>query len=243
MPAQPEVPPEEDAIAVLVMDRQGFDADTDVIVIAQIRRRHLLWVPRDLFSPRFGDRVNQAYKRGGHGLASEVLSGLGFHFERSLCLSIAAMQAGFAALGEVVVPVRRRYELWYPLSPLSPIEEGRRKVVFEPLAERLSGERFDQWVGARYEENGPSTDTVRLGRQQVLLATVLGEGRDLSPFVADPEARRIHGEGVLRDLAGVDAGWTMSTFKRHEPARIDGKRVQLVKLPGGGGGSDEPGRP
>lgn len=212
------------------MDRPGFEANTDVIVIADLVAERLTWVTRDLYSELVGDRINTAYAGGGQALLKHALRQLGFEAERSICLTPAAVARGFEALGDVVVPVRRPYRFAYPVDRMRSIREpgNRMEIGFEPLAERLSGERLHQWVGARKEIGGPGGDLPRLGRQQVLVAVLLGERRDLSAFIADPAEHRIHGDGVIEDLARIDATWELRRFDRLRPARIDGRLVQVL---------------
>jgi hypothetical protein len=53
----------------------------------------------------------------------------------------------------VVADPAARSLVWIPrdlwLSPQRPIEEGKRRIVFKPPFEELSGERIHQWIGAR----------------------------------------------------------------------------------------------
>ena len=81
-------------------------------------------------------------------------------------------------------------EFWYPLTPTSPIREAKKRIVFEPPIEKLSGERLHQWLGARRRIDKPSDDRGRIVRQQELVAVALGEGIDFRRFIADPETVR-----------------------------------------------------
>ena len=54
------------ATVVSIMDRDSRDQRTDNIVVVDLSRKRLLWVPRDLWCERLGDRVNEAFGRSGH---------------------------------------------------------------------------------------------------------------------------------------------------------------------------------
>ena len=58
------------AVVVAILDRDGWTANTDVIVIADASKRRLTWVPRDLWSPMINDRINAAFTHGGGALCS-----------------------------------------------------------------------------------------------------------------------------------------------------------------------------
>ena len=230
---------------VAVMDRDGFDQCTDNIVVVDPRRRRLLWVPRDVGSEPLGDRINTAFRRGGHPALLSALAALGFHVDHSVCLPRSMVEAVLADIS-VTVPVDRPLRFWYPTSPTSAIEDGRRPVDFDPPSERLEGERLHQWIGARYgrTSDGPSSDLDRLRRQQVLLRTVLRRGLDLSvvdrverdggstraraperdqPDWSDPQARA--------ELARVRWWWAMKTADQVTDRTIDGRQVLVLASP------------
>ena len=197
------------------MDRDGADANTDVIVLVEPARRRLLWVPRDVWCPRLGDRVNAAFKRGGHEALLAALAELGLQADHSVCLARSTTTAALRD-ASVRVPVRRPLALRYPLAPEEPIEDGEKIVRFEPPAETLSGERIHQWIGARFEVDRASSDLNRIARQQVFVRALLEQGFDLS---AAPE-----------ELRSVRADWEFATLPRLRPKTIDGRSV-LVHHP------------
>jgi len=217
------------ATAVAIMDRAGFGENADVIVVADPVAETLTWIPRDLWSARLGDRVARAYARGGHEALADSLDEQGISIEHTLCLSRAATEAGLEDL-VLLMPVRERMEFWYPLTPTSPIREAKKRIVFEPPIERLSGERLHQWLGARRRIDKPSDDRGRISRQQELVAVALGEGIDFSRFIADPETVRGATPEALAELALVRPLWRLQTFGPLVPERIDGKEV-LVRRP------------
>jgi anionic cell wall polymer biosynthesis LytR-Cps2A-Psr (LCP) family protein len=219
------------ATALAIMDRAAFEANTDVIVVADRNRTRLTWIPRDLWCEGLGDRVNQAYRLGGHAALARALSEHGIEIDHSVCARRDAIEAVAAEL-VVRMPVRERAAFWYPLTPTAPIEEGRKEIVFEPPFEDLTGERIHQWVGARYGVDGAGSDLDRIARQQELVAVLLGDAVDLSRGAANPEAFRASGPEALDELAQVDATWAIATFGPLQPRSIGGREV-LVKVPEG----------
>jgi len=214
------------ATVVGIMDEPRWDANTDVIVVADPRTRRLLWVPRDLWCNALGARVNSAFARGGHGRLIGALAELGVEVQHAVCVRRDASERTLADV-TVTVPVPRRIVLWYPLAPLRRIEDGRKQVIFEPPAESLSGERIHQWVGARH----PESDLDRIRRQQVLLRSLLERSFNF--------ATAVRGEGVsvsnpraLEELQQIDASWHFETYSPLTPSVVDGAQVLLPRRPG-----------
>ena len=158
---------------VTVMDRSGWSANTDNIVVVDPAERRLLWVPRDLWCEGVGDRINTAFGRGGHACLIEALAEHDIGVEHSVCLAREAVEHALDDV-QVTVPVAEDLEFWYPLAPREAIEDGRKVVRFRAPAETLEGERVHQWIGARMRVDGPSTDFDRIGRQQVLVRCLSG---------------------------------------------------------------------
>jgi anionic cell wall polymer biosynthesis LytR-Cps2A-Psr (LCP) family protein len=212
------------ATVLSILDRNAWNENTDVIVRADPARRSLTWIPRDLWSPGLRDRISRAFAQGGNERLLAALAELGFPCEHALCLRRAATERALAGLA-VEVPVEEPIDLWYPLAPTRPIEEGRKMVSFRPPRERLEGERIHQWIGARLRVDRPSSDLERLARQQVFLRALLEQGFDFASVIAEPNLIRLSGDGALEELRQVDARWRMATFDRVLPATIDGKMV------------------
>lgn len=209
---------------VSVMDRHGWQANTDIIVLVEPARRRLLWVPRDLWCEELRNRVNAAFARGGHELLQEALAEHGFEVESSLCLSRKAVEKALAAVS-VTVSVPKRLEFWYPLHPSAALEEGRKRIVFEPPRETLEGERLHQWIGARYGVGQVGTDLGRIERQKVLLRRLLEERFPFRSVIEDPEELRWTGPELLSELAEVRPTWRFETFSDLASRIIEGKMV------------------
>ena len=217
------------ATVVTVMDREGWSANTDVVVLVDPARQRLLWVPRDVWCRRLGDRVNSAFKRGGHQALIAALAELGLRADHSVCLARSAVTDALRDV-RVSVPVARPLTLRYPLTPEEPIEQGEQLVHFVPPAETLDGERIHQWIGARFELGRPSSDLDRIGRQQVLVRALLAQGFDFSRALSNPGSVSSSGQGALEELREVRPGWRFRTLPRLRPVTSDGKAV-LVHHP------------
>lgn len=211
------------------MDREGWGANTDIIVLADPARRRLLWIPRDLWCPRLGDRVNAAFSRGGHPALIAALAELGLRADHSVCVARAAASLALRDVS-VRVPVDRARAFRYPLAPEEPIEDGEKRVRFDPPAETLEGERIHQWIGARLEIGRASSDLDRLARQQVLVRALLAQRFDFSRVTADPDGISMSGANALDELGSVGADWRFDTLGRVRATTIEGKAV-LVRAP------------
>jgi hypothetical protein len=195
-----------------VTDRRTWpDARTDNLVVVDPRRRALVWVPRDIWIPFVGDKVNGAFaRRGFPGLLGSLWL-LGLPVTSGLVVSRAATERWAADL-DLVVPVEEPLRFRYPLAPDMNIHtQGEKVVTFDPPSARLRGERVHQWVGARYEVGRPGSDLRRLARQQVLVRRLLEEGALFSEVLDRPEdVRRFR--DPERVLSQVRVDWAMWTL-------------------------------
>ena len=210
-----------------VMDRDSWTARTDNIVVVDPRRRTLLWVPRDLWCGVVGDRINEAFGRGGPELLLAGLRELGIPAESSVVLLRSAVEHALATL-RITVPIDRTRRYWYPLEPTLDLQDGAKLVVFEPPQETLVGERIHQWVGARKSADTPPPklpDLDRIERQKILVRCLLEEGFDFSRTLTDPALVAVHGAGALEQLGAVRADWALRTYHMVKPMTIDGKMV------------------
>ena len=130
------------------------------IGVVDLRRRRLVWIPRDVWCDTLRDRINRAFAMGGHQALMDGLAHIGFPVDQSLCLRRRATEEALEGV-RVHVRVKKRLQFWYPLSPTTPIEDGRKPIDFVPPLEILSGERFSG-IGARYARDRapPPTSSV-----------------------------------------------------------------------------------
>ncbi|CAN7243244.1 glycosyltransferase [Devosia sp. LjRoot16] len=214
-------------VAVAILDRDDWGANTDVIVLVDPVLRQLTWVPRDLWVPSLSDRINAAYARGGgEGLIAALAELRLAEAEGVLCLRRSATEAALDGL-ELTVPVSEPMDFWYPLTPIRPIEEGRKRIAFRPPAERLSGERLHQWIGARTPVSGAGSDLYRIERQHQFVAALLATSFDFERVLADPSRFATIGRDPLAVLRQVRPDWHCCLFDSVTDATIDGKAVLL----------------
>jgi anionic cell wall polymer biosynthesis LytR-Cps2A-Psr (LCP) family protein len=216
------------ATVIGVMDRDSWAARTDNIVVIEPRRRRLFWIPRDLWSEIVGDRINEAFGRGGHQLLLAAIRELGLPAESSVVLLRSAVEQALNGL-RVTVPVARPMRFWYPLEPTQRLEDGAKLVGFDPPEETLDGERIHHWIGARRSADKPLRlpDLDRIQRQQILIGRLLEEGYDFSRALVDPALVAMSSATALQSFAlgGSRHGWSFRTYSKLEPVTIDGKMV------------------
>ena len=210
-----------------ILDRDSWSANTDNIVVVDSSSRKLTWIPRDLWCPSLGDRINQAFLLGGMAAFLDALRELDFRCDHGLILRRSATERAFEQ-SCVDVAVDEAMEFWYPLHPTSPLEEGQKIVSFRPPVERLEGERIHQWIGARKGLGRRTSDWDRMRRQQIFVRALLEQKFDFQSIVLDPSLVQMSSEAALEEVSRVNPKWYIRTFERARPATIDGKMV-LVK--------------
>jgi len=223
----PGTPPR--TTVVCVMDDDSWTANTDNIVVVDAQRRRLVWIPRDLWAYVVGDRINAAYRRGGHELLCAALGELGFSVEASVVVQRAAVERALMDL-RITVPVDRTRSYWYPMAPRLRLQDGGKFVVFEPPEETIEGERIHQWLGARRSADVTPPafpDLDRIERQQILIRRLLEEGVDFSRVLDDSALVRLSDISALRLLAAVRVDWELHTFTQFEPETRDGKMILI----------------
>lgn len=217
------------ATAVGIMDREGWEHNTDILVVVRPAAREVVWVPRDLYCACLDHRVNTAFKKGGHALLQTALRERGLPVEHSVCVLRSVVERALRDC-RVTVPVTQAQEFAYPLAPQKPIEEGRKVVRFEPPEEILVGERFHQWLGARVPVEGDydaTSDLVRLVRQQTLLRRLLEERFAFGAL--GPEGIDASAPGALDELRLVRADWRFATLPDLVPASLRGMHLLVER--------------
>lgn len=204
---------------IAVMDRAGFDANTDNLVLVVPEDERLLWIPRDLWCHELGNRINSAYRLGGEARLRSALREHNLEPTHVLVLSRSATEAACAEVA-VIVPVPARMEFDYPLTPTSRIEDGRRRIAFDPPAVMLRKERVHQWIGAR-----GGSDLHRIERQKVLVRRLLDTRFSFARALADPTAYRWSSDAAVDELARVSSAWRFETMGPLEPIVINAMQV------------------
>ena len=216
-----------------VMDRDTSDQNTDVNVVVDPATRTLTWVPRDVYSPSLGDRVNSVFRLGGDQQRYiSVICELGFNISESLLIWPRIISETVSDL-VIDVPVSKRMQYWYPKSPWVPLQDGKKRIKFSPPNAKLYGERIHQWLGARTSVNGKfEGDLWRCTRQQTLVRRLLEVGFDFNKFFAAKSAKNgisMSSRRAVEDLATVTADWTFTTMDDIEHQTINGMWVFVKK--------------
>lgn len=212
------------ATVVGVMDRPGWRARTDNIVVVDASRERLTWIPRDLWVESLHNRVNTAFARGGHDGLRRALAELGVHAEHSLCVQRAGAERLLAGAA-VTVRVERLEEFLYPTGPEVRVQDSSKVVRFDPPSERLTGERIHQWLGARRRPDGAGSDLVRIERQQEFVRALLRDGFDASPLIEAPELVSVSSGAALAEVAQAAPDWRYRTLRPVRDRTIDGMTV------------------
>ena len=216
--------------AVGIMDRDDWHARTDNLAVVDPSARLVLSIPRDLWSDTLRDRINGAFARGGHEGLKAALSGLGRPVDYTVCIRRAAIERVLSGV-EVTVPVQRRLEFRYPMQPTARIEDGEKRISFEPPAEILSGERIHQWIGARFDPWGGGWDLFRIKRQHVLVRRLLEMGFPFERVLEEPDLVSVSDPRALDELALVRPTWRFAIIEDVRAAWIDGQEILLRGRP------------
>lgn len=220
------------AVAVGVMDRDGWDANTDILAVVDPVRRRVVSIPRDVWSEAVDFRINFAWAKGGPDLLRRALAELGFQVDEAVCFQRSAVSRVLDTV-DVTVPVDQRRAYMYPADPLTDLRFNPAVVArFDPPSERLTGIRVHQWIGARYPLVGPSGDLDRMRRQQILVKAMLDQGVDWSAFVADPDGHVATSRRAFDTLRTVRSDWRFEAFEKIVPVTIRGAHVFLRATPG-----------
>jgi anionic cell wall polymer biosynthesis LytR-Cps2A-Psr (LCP) family protein len=218
------------ATVVSIMDRDGWLDRTDNIVRLEPKREELEWIPRDLWSDAVGDRVNTAFRSGGHRMLMDALAEHGRPVDASVCFRRSALERHLERLS-LTVPVTRPLDFWYPSAPTERLQDGRKLVSFRPPQERLAGERIHQWLGARTPvgRGRGLPDLARIERQKIFVQRLLEERFRFSKLLEDPALVSFENRPrALAELSQVQPSWQFRTFDGVHIAEVDGKLVLVT---------------
>jgi hypothetical protein len=206
--------------AIGIMDREGWEHRTDILVVVDPIKKEVLWVPRDLYCEIHANRINKAFMIGGHALLKAAFLEHEIRIDHSICVLRSTVEKALENY-QITVPVSEYQEFHYPLQPQEPIENGYKLVQFSPPQDFLEGDRFHQWMGARVPPEGyndASSDLLRLQRQQVLLKRLLEEKFDFSSV--DKDGLDISSAEAYIDLQQIRPDWNFYTLAGITPATI-----------------------
>ncbi len=228
-------------IVIAVMDRNEWTANTDIIVIVVPSQKKLIWIPRDFYCETINNRINRAFCKGRSSLLLKCINTIGFNFniEHCVCLLPTAIEKFIKQIGSIEVPVEIKREFKYPLHRHKPIEEGFRVITFNEPSEILSGDRFHEWIGARYAVNPKGligSDFDRIFRQQILIKELLNKNVNLNIIdgeiiknINDINDIRGLDTQIIQILKTIDNTWSSSTLQNLVNTRINNKIVLVVK--------------
>jgi hypothetical protein len=218
-------------VAVAVMDRDSWGANTDNLAVVDPHRRSVVSVPRDLWCTSVGDRINRAWAEGGAPRLIAALAEHGFEVDEAVCLQRGAVSDVLDRI-EVTVPVEETTVFLYQAEPLMIIQESPVLTTrFDPPSERLTGLRIHQWIGARRALVGDGTDLYRMRRQQTLVREMIRDGVDFSAFLVDAERVHVTSPTALDTLAQVRPDWHYDVFDDVVPRTIEGAQVLVRSTP------------
>ena len=170
-------------------------------------------IPRDLYSPRAGGKINAAYGRGGaEVLKRAVEEATGLVAERHLILTLESVARIIDAVGGVEVVLERpmRYTDW----------AARLFIDFPAGRLHLTGEEAVKYMRFRHEALG---DYARLDRIKEVMGQVLRKAQNPATWPALTLALRAAWQELDTDLA-------LEELLPHLPA-VRGLRLSLATLP------------
>lgn len=170
-------------------------------------------IPRDLFSPVAGGRINAVYGRGGPELLKRAVEeATGLVAERHLILTLKSVARVVDAVGGVEVVLER---------PMRYTDTAARLFIDFPAGRlHLGGEDAVKYMRFRHEALG---DYARLDRIKEVLGQVLRKAQNPATW---PALTRALGE-VWREL---DTDLALEELLPHLPA-VRGLRLSLATLP------------
>ncbi|GGN03755.1 LytR family transcriptional regulator [Thermus composti] len=193
----------------------GPGSRTDTLFYVRVRGQEVraVAIPRDLYSPLVGGKINAVYGRGGGALLKQaVAEATGLVAERYLVLTLESVARVVDAVGGVEVYLER---------PMRYTDRAARLYIDFPAGRlHLSGEEAVRYMRFRHDAFG---DYARLDRIKEVLAQVLRKAQDPRTWPALAAALR----EVWREL---DTDLTLEEVLAQLP-RVQGVRLALATLP------------
>lgn len=170
-------------------------------------------IPRDLYSPRAGGKINAAYGRGGAELLKRAVEeATGLVAERHLILTLESVARVVDAVGGVEVVLEK---------PMRYTDRAARLFIDFPAGRlHLSGEDAVKYMRFRHEALG---DYARLDRIKEVMGQVLRKAQNPATWPALTLAL----QEVWREL---DTDLSLEEVLPHLPA-LRGLRLSLATLP------------
>lgn len=218
---------------IAVMDRNSWKARTDIIILVILQKKKLLWIPRDLYIDDLKNRINTAYSKGGKNLLIKCLQKkLNIIIKNCICVLPKAIEEIFSKIGSIIVPVNFDRSFYYPLHRHEDIENGRKIISFYMPSEKLEGERFHEWIGARYALNpvGPfGSDLDRIYRQQILVKECIKNKINRMDFNITKNYIKDLDENIINFIKIIDESWKISCLNNIISKKINNMEVFDLK--------------
>ncbi|WP_038055525.1 LCP family protein [Thermus amyloliquefaciens] len=193
----------------------GPGSRTDTIFYVRLRGREVqaLAIPRDLYSPLVGGKINAAYARGGAELLKRAVEeATGLVAERHLVLTLGSVARVVDAVGGVEVHLER---------PMRYTDRAAKLFIDFPAGRlHLNGEEAVKYMRFRHDALG---DYARLDRIKGVLGQVLKRAQDPRTWPALALALR----ETWREL---DTDLSLEEILGYLPG-VRGLRLSLATLP------------
>ncbi len=216
---------------ITIMDRNTWTANTDIIIFVNPSKKELTWIPRDMYIKEIDKRINAAYRTGRDQLLFESLKSINYDVSYNLCILPNAINDFFNQIEEIIVPVNFDRLFFYPLHRHQPIENGKKIIEFKEPSELLKGDRFHEWIGARYgaiPKSVYSSDFDRIKRQQILVKEILKTKKNSINSYDEKSIRGLNNE-ILEILKNIDNTWTFNMTRNITCKTINKKSVVVYK--------------
>jgi len=195
--------------AIGIMDRDSWKARTDIVVVVDIVKKTITWVPRDVYIETIQNRINTAYAKGGADYLKGALISLGFDIDAVICVLPKAVNAYIQTIDSIQVKLNKKIEFNYPLHRHKPIEEGSRKISFDKLPV-LSGDRIHEWIGARSSPRAEyASDLFRIVRQMHIVQQLIANNKH---FAYSTDSIKGLTEDYYTLLCMIDSSFTFHCY-------------------------------
>jgi anionic cell wall polymer biosynthesis LytR-Cps2A-Psr (LCP) family protein len=220
-------------IFIGVMDRNHWKARTDIMIIIDQNNKTIEWIPRDLYSKTVNNRINTAYAFAGKQGIINAFKEYNINISDTLLLLPKFFEEAINIIKKIKIPVKNDISFYYPLHRHRPIEEGKKKIIFKSPNEILIGDRFHEWIGARYEippskNSWPDFDRIR--RQKILLRQILKKNINFSSIIKSNFCDGMN-NNIINILKKIDNSWIIKEIKENDykPITINKMSVLMFK--------------
>jgi anionic cell wall polymer biosynthesis LytR-Cps2A-Psr (LCP) family protein len=201
-----------------IMDRDSWKARTDIVVVVDMVKKTITWVPRDVYVEPIRNRINTAYTKGGSDFLKGALISLGFDVDAVICVLPKAVNTYIQSFDSIQMNLNKKLEFNYPLHRHKPIEDGSKRISFDK-SPVLSGDRVHEWIGARYSPVATyASDLFRVVRQMHIVKQLIANNKYVTYSTE-------HIKGLTEDyykiLCMIDSSFTFHCYDLVKGERIN----------------------